>query len=155
MWWRRNRPVLLSQVECIFYFIMLNFPLTSSALSHCLTHWLNKCCDLNMLTDTGMLIAYSNTEQGDAKQPNTMWEEPLWFCLSSLCVFRPRPLAQLLSGVEVGAFSSLLGRQKVKALYWKWNWHHLSPQASLQEAHYWKYLSFLELKDYFFLFDFS
>lgn len=109
-----------------------------------------------MLPDTDMLIAYSNTEQGDTKQPNATWEELFWFCLGSLCVgslhvSRPNSLVQLLDRGSGGGrlFPSLLRRQKVKTLYWKWNWHHLSPQASLQEAHYWKYLSFLEPKDFF------
>lgn len=143
-----------------FLLLMLNSPLTSSALRHFLTHWFNKCCDLNTLPDTDMLIAYSNTEQGDEKQPNAVWEL-LWFCLGSLCVGSlrvsrgPRPCTRgpgTAAGQGWGAgqfFPSLLRRQKIKTLYWKWNWHHLSPQASLQEAHYWKYLSFLELKDFF------
>lgn len=58
----------------------------------------------------------------------------------------PGPWHSCWAGVP---FSSLLRRQKVKALYWKWNWYHISTQASSQEAHYWKYLGFLELKDFF------
>lgn len=137
MWWRRNwlgEP----QVEHIFYLIMLNSPLTRSALSHFLTHWFNKCCDLNMLTDTDLPTAYSNIKQYSG------WEAH-GCCLSPLCVFRSRAPAQLLGG---GAFPLSLGDRRSK-LEMKLTCHP-SNQVSLQEAHYWKYLSFLELNFFFF-----
>ena len=62
---------------------------------------------------------------------STMWEEPHRLCLSSLCVFRPRPLAQLLGG---GAFPLSLGDRRSK-LEMKLTCHPRR-QVSLQEAHY-------------------